>query len=47
MYVFEPMESIDVDGDCRCVGVQEFLFNTEHELVIPGRILVAVGVDSG
>lgn len=47
MDVLEPMQSVDLDHDGRRVGVEELIVDAEDKLVVPRRVVVAVGVDAG
>lgn len=40
----EPTTRVDLDHDCRGVEPEELLVDTEHKLVVPRRVVVAIGV---
>lgn len=45
MYITEPMKSIYLDHDSRGIGVEELIINPEHELIIPGWIVLTDGIN--
>lgn len=45
--VAEPTNGVDLDGDGGGVEAEELLVDAEHELVVPRRVVVALGVHDG
>ena len=45
--VAEPVLGVDVDHDGGGVGPEEFIVDPEDELVVPGGVVMAGGVDAG
>lgn len=45
--VLKPMQGVDLDHNGGGILMQEVLVHPEHELVVPGRVVVALRVHPG